>query len=246
MKTLPLVTWVCCSLLSAGCFQPLGILGQQDSGPRSDGGLGPTDGGTCLGCIESEACVTGDVASACGIGGDTCAVCGGGQDCSLGQCTDSDGGLLGCSEGPVLPQTLACGFTDGGSTWPPLADCCSTAADCTLGAYEYICCGSIYAVGLSNSALQTFLDARLDWECAGCACAPGGVHTQDGNVVGSFAGVTVACIQGACMTQVTLDGGVGACQPIGNPCVGNPDCCSNNCNNRNGLPGTCCTPGGCP
>jgi hypothetical protein len=244
MKTFSLIPWVCAGLLVAGCFQPIGILGQQDSGQRTDGGIGPTDGGSCLGCIEGEACVAGDVASACGSGGGACAICGGGEDCLLGQCVSTDGGVVGCSAGPVLPQAMECGFTDGGSTYPPLADCCNSAADCTLAAYEYTCCGSIYVVGLNNSALQTFLDAHLDWQCAACACAAGGVHTQDGNVSSSMAGVAVACIQGACTSVATFDAGV--CQPIGNPCVGSSDCCSNNCNTRDGLPGTCCTPGGCP
>jgi hypothetical protein len=231
------------------CFVPTGVIGRQDGGP--DGGGGGGDGGSCAGCVDSSGnCRTGTSPLACGTGGVACQLCGTGNVCTAsGQCESPDGGppqdagTPTCSSGTVSPAPQACAFTDAGASFPSFDNCCNSDTDCAVAAYQYICCGDVWAMGINVSAVSAFDNARADWACAGCACASGGIHTQDGQHSGGFATVAVSCIHGVCLTQQ----GASQCQPDGNACLQQSDCCSNNCIVRGlALPGFCCVQGGCP
>jgi hypothetical protein len=107
----------CGALLAAldGCSLALGWNGYTggeagDAGPDADGAsaeaapaCGPQ---TCAGCCESDQCVGGDSASACGLGGGTCQSCASnGLTCEKGACVSSpDAGPAPCSL--ILCKTL--------------------------------------------------------------------------------------------------------------------------------------------
>jgi hypothetical protein len=172
-----------------------------DAGTTSqDSGTGAPDGGTPPAgyCATPSDCPPGDICA----DGDWqcltppwCGVC-------LGQ---TDGGAV-CGGGPTLPvdaglpAPAGCGFKDAGNDFPLFAKCCATAADCSIGVYEIVCCGQTMAVGINNAESGAFAAALADWQCAGCACALGGERSEDGKVSPSGT-VTVSCDNGWCTTH---------------------------------------------
>jgi len=240
------------SLFFVAAAMMVGAFSCSDSGPRADAGA--PDAATPDAGTPADGGPDGGASPDGGCGADTCGAC-------PGACTPSDtcaGGLWqcachcptdagACQTGPTNPSPIACGFPAdgglGGTNFPSLSNCCLVDTDCVIAAYEYICCGDIFAAGLNGGQQASFDLAYGQWACAGCACASGGVHLQDGQSVGGLAEVAVSCIQGTCQTHRA---DAGSCQPLGGPCTASADCCSNNCIIRGTNPGYCCVPGGCP
>ncbi len=76
-------------------------------------------------------------------------------------------------------------------------------------------------------------------------------YSNVGEPCGGFTAMPKQCLPGlVCVSAQIPDApgtcanpDAGMCQPNGQPCTTNADCCSQNCITRSG---TCCIPGGCP
>jgi hypothetical protein len=96
------------------------------------------------------------------------------------------------------PAVHLCSYPDGGANFPLFDKCCVSNVDCTIGLWEFSCCGDRLAVGFNTSQTSAFQAALAGWSCAACGCAGQGLHTEDG-----VAGVTdagVKCENRWCVT----------------------------------------------
>ncbi len=173
--------------------------------------------GTCQGCCEGNACVSGTSQFACGIGGLACQTCNGGQTCTNQQCvsgsTCGPDNCTGCCVGNFcLPgnQNFACGA--GGGT----CEVCISFGDT---------CQNSACVGATACSPQN---------CPGCCtstgCVGGTSDTQCGAAGGQCQDCTAqgeTCQNEACAPLVTCgpQNCPGCCE--GNTCMfgGDPAAC---------------------
>jgi hypothetical protein len=111
---------------------------------------------------------------------------------------------VACEGGAPLPTEAGqpavhlCSYPDGSANFPLFDKCCVSDVDCTIGLWEFSCCGDRLAVGFNTSQTSAFQAALAGWSCAACGCAGQGLHTEDG--VAGVADAGVKCDNGWCVT----------------------------------------------
>jgi hypothetical protein len=170
------------------------------SGDAASADTAPSHDATQDGSVDADAGAPGD------SGSDTHADSGAVISDSGSPSTDAsdaatafacDGSALRPPDASVPPVHL-CNFPDGGTEFPLFAKCCASTDDCALGVYQNSCCGDTFALGLNKSQVAAFQQAVANWSCAPCGCAGSGLHTEDGKLGVSDAGVK--CDNGWCMS----------------------------------------------
>jgi hypothetical protein len=204
---------VCTTVLAAG-FLACGGSGGTDvpdgGGPDATANA-PGDAASADTASSHDATQEASVATDAGVPGDTgsdrqadSGAVIGDSDSPSPDATDAttaiacDGSALRPADASVPPVHI-CNFPDGGAEFPLFAKCCASTDDCALGVYQNSCCGDTFAVGLNKSQLAAFQQAVSNWSCAPCGCAGSGLHTEDGKLGVSDAGVK--CDNGWCMSH---------------------------------------------
>ena len=151
---------------------------------------------------------------------------------------------------PVLVILIAVGCSNR-----PVTGECSTTADCPVN--PGATCARLCSDG-SNPCPNVCVNHQCVMR--GCPNSDGGTGTACAAAGGTCVALVpgpnvcpnghldgnVACGEvGLSCCLPNVDGGNGTCQPNGNACNFNSECCSGNCITRT-LPGFCCIAGGCP